>query len=136
MTLKRQIKNIVLSLYKIVQGQYTSYIKKYSIIENQFGKQIQIFLFKNCSGQSVLAMESLSKGLINTLLKDLIKNEYIDMKRTMLPQYQDMTIYGGRNQAYLGFSKIVYSYDCDKAIEQFKRLGYSAVEKEVFSDLI
>ena len=125
MQINKQLKNIVLALYKIVQGQYTSYVKKYSIIQNQFGKQIQIFLFKNCSGQSVLAMQSLSKGLKNTLLKDLIKNEYVDMKRTILPQYQDMTIYGGRNQAYLGFSKIIYCYDCDKAILQFKKLGYS-----------
>ena len=132
MTLKRQIKNIVLSLYKIVQGQYTSYIKKYSIIENQFGKQIQIFLFKNCSGQSVLAMESLSKGLINILLKDLIKNEYIDMKRTMLPQYQDMNLYGGKNQVYVGFSKIVYCTDYKNAIEQFKKIGYTQVTKESF----
>lgn len=129
MQTNRQLKNIVLALYKIVQGQYISYVKKYSIIQNQFGKQIQIFLFKNCSGQSVLAMQSLSKGLKNTLLKDLIKNEYVDMKRTILPQYQDMTIYGGRNQAYLGFSKIIYCYDCDKAILQFQKLGYSCVEK-------
>lgn len=129
MQINKQLKNIVLALYKIVQGQYTSYVKKYSIIQNQFGKQIQIFLFKNCSGQSVLAMQSLSKGLKNTLLKDLIKNEYVDMKRTILPQYQDMTIYGGRNQAYLGFSKIIYCYDCDKAILQFEKLGYSCVEK-------
>lgn len=129
MQINKQLKNIVLALYKIVQGQYTSYVKKYSIIQNQFGKQIQIFLFKNCSGQSVLAMQSLSKGLKNTLLKDLIKNEYVDMKRTILPQYQDMTIYGGRNQAYLGFSKIIYCYDCDKAILQFQKLGYSCVEK-------
>lgn len=129
MQINKQLKNIVLALYKIVQGQYTSYVKKYSIIQNQFGKQIQIFLFKNCSGQSVLAMQGLSKGLKNTLLKDLIKNEYVDMKRTILPQYQDMTIYGGRNQAYLGFSKIIYCYDCDKAILQFEKLGYSCVEK-------
>lgn len=129
MQINKQLKNIVLALYKIVQGQYTSYVKKYSIIQNQFGKQIQIFLFKNCSGQSVLAMQSLSKGLKNTLLKDLIKNEYVDMKRTILPQYQDMTIYGGRNQAYIGFSKIIYCYDCDKAILQFQKLGYSCVEK-------
>ena len=129
MQIKKQLKNIVLALYKIVQGQYTSYVKKYSIIQNQFGKQVQIFLFKNCSGQSVLAIQNLSKGLKNTLLKDLIKNQYVDMKRTILPQYEDMTIYGGRNQAYLGFSKIIYCYDTDKAIQQFKKFGYTQVEK-------
>lgn len=129
MQLKKQLKNIVLALYKIVQGQYTSYVKKYSIIQSQFGKQIQIFLFKNCSGQSVLSVQSLSKGLKNTFLKDLIKNQYVDMKRTILPQFEDMTIYGGRNQAYLGFSKIIYCYDCNKAIQQFEKMGYTCVEK-------
>ena len=128
MQIEKQLKNIVLSLYKIVQGQSVSYVKKFSIIESQYGKQIEIFLFKNCSGQSVLSIPSLSKGLKNTLLKDLIKNQYVDMKRTILPQYEDMTIYGGKNQAYLGFSKIIYCYDIDKAIIQFKKLGYSIVE--------
>lgn len=126
----KELKNIVLALYKIVEGQYTPYIKKYSVIENQFGTQVEIFLFKNCSGQSILAMQSLSKWLQGAILKDLIKNQYVDMDRTLLPQYEDMTIYGGRNQAYLGFSKVIYCYDCQKAIQEFKKMGYSCVEKE------
>ena len=132
MNTEKEFKNIVIGLYKIVQNQYTPYVKKYSVIENQFGVQLQIFLFKNCTGQNVLAMEMLSKGLANTFLKDLIKNQYVDIKRTILPQYQDMNLYGGKNQVYVGFSKIVYCTDYKNAIEQFKKIGYTQVTKESF----
>lgn len=134
MSIQKQIKNIVISLYKIVQGQYTSYIKKYSICENKFGKYLELYLFKSCSGNSLTQLQMISKNLKNTFLKDLIINQYVDMQRTTLPEIEDMIIYGGRNQAYIGFSKNVFCYydNIEQAIIYFEKKGYIQIEKDKF----
>lgn len=131
MSIKKQLKNIVISLYKIVEGESAPFIKKYSIIENQFGTQLQLFVFKNCTGCNLASLEIIANGLQNEFLKDLLKNEYVDIDRVIVPQVDDMNIYGGKNQAYIGFSKIAYSKNIDKAIEQFKKYGYKQLFKQL-----
>lgn len=131
MSIRKELKNIVISLYKIVQGQSASIVKKYAIIENQFGTQLELFVFKNCNGSNVSSLQLIADGLQKSFLKDLLKNQYVDIDRTILPDVDDMIIYGGRNQAYIGFTKIAYCNNINKAIEQFNKFGYNEIHKQI-----
>ena len=119
-----ELKNIVLSLHQTVADQSSVYVKKYSIIKSQFGTYIELYIFKNCSGISVRQILRFAKQVVEELKKDLTNNQYIDLERTILPDINDLIIYGGKNQAYVGFSDIIYCTDIYKAIQYFKKIGY------------
>jgi hypothetical protein len=65
-------------------------------------------MFKNSSGLTIDKAEMTAKSISNEFKKDLTKNPYVDLERTIMPDINDMTIYGGKNQAYIGFTKVVY----------------------------
>jgi hypothetical protein len=41
-----------------------------------------------------------------------------------------MVVYGGKNQAYIGFSKIINLIDFNKGIELLKKQGYIEFKNE------
>lgn len=125
--LKQQLKNITISLHKIVADQHSFFVKKYSIVKSQFGTNIELHIFKNCSGVSIFGLMRFAKQVIMQFEKDLYKNEYISLQKTILPDTNNIMIYGGKNQAYVGFTSIVYCTDITKAIKKFQSIGYRKV---------
>ena len=125
--LKKQLKNIAISLYQIVAEQNGNFVKKYSIVQSQLGTNIQIHIFKNCSGVSVFSLMVFAKQVITQFEKDLQKNNFISLERTMLPDINNIVIYGGKNQAYVGFTSIAFCTDLQKAIDEFQKIGYKKV---------
>lgn len=130
MDLKKQLKNIVLSLHKIVQGQNGVYVKRYSLVKSEFGINIQLHIFKNCSGVSLLNILRFSQQVLIQFEKDLQKNQFVDIEKVIIPQVNDIMIYGGKNQAYIGFSTVVYCSDLNNAIKIFENIGYTKFLKE------
>ena len=122
-----------MSLHKIVQGESAFFVKKYSIVKSQFGDNLQLYIFKNCSGVPILSAIRFAKQVILQFEKDLQKNNFIELQKTILPDIENIMIYGGKNQAYIGFTSVVYCQNIDKAIEQFEKNGYGAfVNKKDF----
>lgn len=124
MNIKKELENIVISLHKIVQGQNCLYVKKYSIVKSQFGVKIQLHIFKNCSGLSILNTIQFAKQIIIQFQKDLKKNNYVNLEKTLIPDLNNIIIYGGKNQAYIGFTSLVDCDNINKAKEIFEQIGY------------
>ena len=125
--IEKQLKNIAISLYKIVAEEKQQFVKKYSIIKSQFGTNIQIHIFKNCSGVSVFGLTRFAKEVISEFEKDIQKNSFINLEKIIIPDINNIMIYGGNNQGYVGFTSIVYCDDISQAIKQFEKIGYNKV---------
>lgn len=123
-------KNMITSLHNVVKEQCSVNVKRFSIIENEFGKNVQIFLFVNCSGKSVFQLQMFSQKILYDFIKDVISNQYIDIEKIIVPLNEDMVVYGGKNQAYIGFSKIINLIDFNKGVELLKKQGYIEFKNE------
>ena len=123
-------KNMITSLHNVVKEQYSVNVKRFSIVENEFGKNVQIFLFVNCSGKSVFQLQMFSQKILYDFIKDIISNQYIDVEKIVVPLNEDMVVYGGKNQAYIGFSKIINLIDFNKGVELLKKQGYIEFKNE------
>lgn len=123
-------KDAVMSLHNIVKNQSGFFIKKYSLVKNQFGKNVQMFLFLNCTGQSVLQIQMFSQKALYEFIKDVVNNQFIDVEKIIFPLTEDMVLYGGKNQVYVGFSKIINFIDFDKGILFLQKQGYVEYKNE------
>lgn len=122
--LTKELKKIAMSLYSIVEGETGNYIKKYSIEPSEFGTNVEIYIFKDSSGISIGGIYVCAEEIIREFIKDINKNGFIFKDKIINPDPLDLMVYGGKNKAYIGFTKIIHCSDLRVAVDIFEKLGY------------
>lgn len=122
--LTKELKKIAMSLYSVVEGETGSYIKKYSVETSEFGTNIELYIFKDSSGISIGGIHVCAEEIIREFIKDINKNDYIFKNKIIIPDPLDLMVYGGKNKAYIGFTKLIHCSDFNSASKVFEDLGY------------
>jgi len=122
--LTKELKKIAMSLYSVVEGETGNYIKKYSIETSEFGTNIELYIFKDSSGISIGGIHVCAEEIIREFIKDISKNDYIFKNKIIVPDPLDLMVYGGKNKAYIGFTKLIHCSDLNAASNIFEKLGY------------
>lgn len=122
--LTKELKKIAMSLYTVVEGETGEYIKKYCVETSEFGTNIELYIFKNSSGISIGGIHVCAEEIIREFLEDIDKNKFVFKSRITIPDPLDLMVYGGKNKAYIGFTKLIHCSDIKSALVVFEKLGY------------